>query len=347
MKQKCPTYLKSTSKGNALATTLSDTEPKADLEDSDQEGTFMAFTTTIESPKESEELVHEEEVLMELKFEKMDDKDDIQTAYTKLYKNSEKYEKLYKLATRKLIEVELKREKLSTKVDEANQTNGALWFENNFLAEKTKKLDAELFQVKAQLERASSAKLDEMLNFQKAAFDKTGLGYDHSLSSYSTSSSTLHNVIFVPPASNSKSKINECKIEIVSEDKNDKAKSILGAPPKIVMKETKQNNHHSNNKKSQPKKPHFCHHCEESGHTRPNCYKWLATQRSNSVSSFGSQNQLRNSLAPLGELLKATLFLTNLNGFNHHSYPPKQRSQKKKTYPPSKSPVWKEKDYFK
>ena len=48
-------------------------------------------------------------------------------------------------------------------LDKANQTIGALRFENNFLAEKTKKLEAELFQVRAKLERTSSAKLDEML----------------------------------------------------------------------------------------------------------------------------------------------------------------------------------------
>ena len=51
------------------------------------------------------------------------------------------YEKLYKLATKKLCDVELDREELSTKVDEANQTIGALWFKNNFLVEKTKKLE--------------------------------------------------------------------------------------------------------------------------------------------------------------------------------------------------------------
>ena len=32
------------------------------------------------------------------------------------------------------------------------------------MAEKTKKLEVELFQVRAQLERTSSAKLDEMLS---------------------------------------------------------------------------------------------------------------------------------------------------------------------------------------
>ena len=71
---------------------------------------------------------------------------------------------MYRLITKKLSDVELEWEELSIKFDKANQTIGALRFENNFLAEKTKKLEAELFQVKAQLERTSSAKLDEMLS---------------------------------------------------------------------------------------------------------------------------------------------------------------------------------------
>ena len=39
-----------------------------------------------------------------------------------------------RLATKKLSDVELDRKELSTKFDEANQTIGALRFENNFLA---------------------------------------------------------------------------------------------------------------------------------------------------------------------------------------------------------------------
>ena len=85
-------------------------------------------------------------------------------SYEKLYKVFEKYEKLYRLATKKLSDVELDREELSNKFDDANQTIRTLRFENNFLVEKTKKLEAELFQVRAQLERTSSAKLDEMLS---------------------------------------------------------------------------------------------------------------------------------------------------------------------------------------
>ena len=227
------------------------------------------------------DLVDEEEELMESKFEKMDDQDNIHTTYSKLYKVSEKHKKLNKLATRKLSEVELEREELSTKVDEANQTIGALRFKNNFLVENAKKLDAKLFQVRAQLERTSSAKLDEMLNVQKSASDRAGLGYDHFLSSCSTSSNALNRIIFVPPTNNdnsNNSKVINPKTESVSEDKFDKGKSILGAPPKVSKKETKQNNHHSTNEKSQLKKPHFYHYCGSSGYTCPNYYKWLATQ---------------------------------------------------------------------
>ena len=73
---------------------------------------------------------------------------------------------MYRLASKKLSDVELEREELSTKVDEANQTIGALRFENNFLAKKTKKLEAELFQVRAQLERTSSVNLMRCLVFR-------------------------------------------------------------------------------------------------------------------------------------------------------------------------------------
>ena len=178
-----------------------------------------------------------------------------------------------------------------------------------------------------------------MLNFKKSAYDKTGHGYNPSLSSSSTSSSALRDVIFVPPTTNVNSKITDSKNKIDSQGKHDIGKSILGASLKIVKKETKQNTHHSTNKKSQLKKTHFCHHFGALGHTCPNCYKWLAN-----VSSFGKQNQFQNSLSRLGELLKVVLFLTNFNGINPPTHLPKQRRQKKKTSPSSKSPIWKEKD---
>ena len=125
----------------------------------------MPFTATVNPTVGIIEEVDEEEDSVESKFEIMDEQDDNHIVYAKLYKVSKKHEKLYRLATKKLSDMELDREELCTKVDEANQTIGALWFENNFLAKRTKKPEAELFQVRAQLERTSNAKLDEMLSF--------------------------------------------------------------------------------------------------------------------------------------------------------------------------------------
>ena len=149
---------------------MRNTEPEDDS-DNEDDGILNDFTTTVNPTKGIVEDVDEEEELVESKFEKIDEQDDIHTTYAKLYKVLEKHEKMYRLASKKLSDVELERGELSTKFDETNQTIGALRIENNFLAKKTKKLEAKLFQVRAQLERISSAKLDEMLNLQKSAFD--------------------------------------------------------------------------------------------------------------------------------------------------------------------------------
>ena len=208
-------------------------------------------------------------------------------------------------------------------------------FENNFLTEKTKKLEAELSRVRAQLERTSSAKLNEMLSFQKSASNRTGLGYDFSSPNIASSSIT----VFVSLANNVTSENNECKTDIASEN-IDKGKFILGAPLKLEKKETRNpTTKKVNNKQSQPKKPHLCNHCGVSGHTRPNCYKWLAAQQSNSMISFGNQNQFPSSFTPLGDLLKAFIFPSNLNGFNSSPSPLDQRFTKRK----GSSKVWKEK----
>ena len=109
MKHECPTYLKSIRKSKALAATLSDTEPEDDSDNEDDE-ILNVFTATINPTNGIVEDVVEEEELVKSKFEKMDDQDDIHTTYEKLYKLSEKHEKLYRLATKKLSDVELNRE---------------------------------------------------------------------------------------------------------------------------------------------------------------------------------------------------------------------------------------------
>ena len=54
---------------------------------------------------------------------------------------------------------------------------------------------------------------------------------------------------------------------------------------------------------------------------------------------FRNQNQFPSSFAPLGDLLNALMFLSNLNGFNYSPSPPDQRFAQMN----GSSKVWKEK----
>ena len=99
---------------------MSDIELEDDSNDNDDEGILNAFTTIVDSINGISKTVDDEEDLVDSNFEKMNDQDDIHTAYEKLYKVSEKHKKLYRLATKKLSDVELDREEFFTKFDTAN-----------------------------------------------------------------------------------------------------------------------------------------------------------------------------------------------------------------------------------
>ena len=102
------------------------------------------------------------------------------------------------------------------------------------MAKKTKKLEAELFQVRAQLERTSSAKLYEMLNLYKSASDRTSLRYDISSSNIASTST----IVFVPLSNNVEIENNVVKNELASENM-DYGKSILGASLSRTRKKLK------------------------------------------------------------------------------------------------------------
>ena len=63
------------------------------------------------------------------------------------------------------------------KLDETTKLVKTLIVENTSLKEKVRNLEVKLSQARTQIERMSSAKLDEELSAQKPSFDKTSLGY--------------------------------------------------------------------------------------------------------------------------------------------------------------------------
>ena len=77
---------------------------------------------------------------------------------------------------------------------------------------------------------------------------------------------------------------------VLASENIDKGKSILGAPLKQDKKEIKNPKAKKGNfQRPKQNKQHLYHHCGAARHTRPNCYKWLATQQSNGMIAYGSQ----------------------------------------------------------
>ena len=143
--------------------------------------------------------------------------------------------------------------------------------ENTSLEENVKNLEVELSQARTQIEKMSSAKLDEVLSAQKPSSNKASLGYvDSSDSSSSTASRSR--TVFVP--------------QFEKGDKGMKSKTNLTNSKSFV-------------------RPHVCHHCGVFRHIHPNCFKLYSQKQVSKQSQVYSQEP-----TPLfGELLKVLSFL--------------------------------------
>ena len=142
--------------------------------------------------------------------------------------------------------------------------------ENTSLEEKVKNLEVELSQARTQIEKMSSAKLDEILSAQKSSSDKTGLGYAIS-SSPSSSMAFGSKTVFV-------SQSEKC-------DKSMKSKTDM-ANSKFV-------------------RYHVCHYYGVFGHIRPNCFKLYPQKQM----SKWSQVSFYEPTPLFGELLGAVWYM--------------------------------------
>ena len=163
----------------------------------------------------------------------------LQEAYDKLCTEFIKSEKTSHHCRKELNEVKAENADLLVKLHETTGLVETLVVENTSLEEKVKNLEVELSQVRTQIERMSSAKLDEVLSAQKPSFDKTGLGYAISFSP-SSSMASGSRTVFMPQSEKG--------------NKGMKSKANLSNSKCRV-------------------RSNICHHCGVSGYIRPNCFK--------------------------------------------------------------------------
>ena len=147
------------SKDKGLVATQSDTENDSSDEYVDECSHFMAFAATTNK------------VIMESSSDSEDSSDDeipkkltLQEAYDKLCTEFIKSEKTSHLFRKELNEVKNEKAYLLVKLDETTRLVETFAVENTSLEKKVKNLEVELSQAGTQIEKMSSAKLDEVLS---------------------------------------------------------------------------------------------------------------------------------------------------------------------------------------
>ena len=146
MKSECPTYLKSMDKD--MAVTLSDGEIFDNESECDKDGNFIAFTATaiVSESISAEENPSDGELSEDA---------DLQEAYNKLYKVAAKDAMNVELSLKKIESLELNKKNLFVKLFDANELLNNVKIENMLLHDKVKSLELDL-----SVARSASSKLD-------------------------------------------------------------------------------------------------------------------------------------------------------------------------------------------
>ena len=182
---------------------------------------------------------------------------------------------------------------------DANELLDKVKIENMLLLNKIKNMELELFIAREQTNRSASSKLEHMLSIQKPLLDKTGLGFEDSISVPKT-----HSINFVSSSEPSVSEIVK-PVEVTSHRK------IM-----VDLKEYKSKNSTLPKDKLHDRPTWVCHFCGKSGHIRPNYFKLQTAKQANK--SKVPMPQAQDPMVLIGELVKALNLYSNL-GVAHHS----------------------------
>ena len=240
----------------------------------------------------------------------LNDDDDIQDAYCKLYNFCMKFLEYSTKLKAKFKKVKLEKDDLIAKLDEANNLNENFKNQISSQVNKIKSLEEQLVDFKTEVERLTSAKLvvepnskekdfwippfkrnNEELKANIARIDKGKISNVNAKVSKSMSKTPpriKEKFVFVPIC-------HHCHI----------VGHIRPNCPKLRCLSTSKVRPPSR-KHSRSKTTHVCHHCGVSGHICPNCFNLYPQKQVSKRSQVSSQG----STPLFGELLKALNFLT-------------------------------------
>ena len=165
------------------------------------------------------------------------------------------------LSLQKIASLELDKKSLLLKLFDANELLDKVKTKNMLLLDKVKNLELELSVAREQTNRSASSKLEHMLSIQKSPLEKTGLGFEDSISMPKN-----HSIKFV---SSSKPPVSE----IVKLAEVTPSRKI-----KVDLKDSKPKTPNPPKDKVHDRPAWVCHFCGKSGHIRPNCFKLQAAK---------------------------------------------------------------------
>ena len=252
VKSECPIFLRS--KGKAMAVTLSDDGVSYHESSSDEDGNFITFIATA--------VVDESVVVDENPSDReLSENADLKEAYNKLCKVAAKDAMNVDLGLQKIASFELDKKNLLIKLFDANELLDKVKTKNMSLLDKVKDLEFELSVTREQTNRSVSSKLELMLSIQKSPLDKTGLGFEDSIS---VTKNHFTNFVF---------SFEHLVSEIV--------KTAEVTPPRKIrvdLKEFKPKTPNPPKEKLYDRLAWVCYFCGKSKHIRPNYFKLQAAK---------------------------------------------------------------------
>ena len=240
----------------------------------------MAITST-DSKDELSDLVEELGVHFEVEEDEVSNDEDVyrnegyknlQDMYNALLEDCAKYAKVAKSAVKKMKKIEEEHKSTLAQLKDAKCEVEELKEELLNAYSKINFLELEVIQANVKVECVTTKKLDSVLSSQKPSMDKIGLGY---IGEGSSSGKPRREMKFVLAKDVEKPQI---KIPIIE-------KKDIGPKLKAKGKSLPTN-------QRGPQVKYFRHHCGIRGHTRPNCFKFHALRRADSLHAQGNTRRM-------------------------------------------------------